>query len=254
MTETPVLDLHGLSMALIKEKGLEASKPYFFPNDYTHNNDYGAYLMAGLVAGEIVRVCGRHQDPGYRFLASCVTAGFGEWELPERIMLPVKPAVYENVAPPSEPEKLLSDVEDLGLAADRASVLDMIIRTARFFPTNVYNDMYEDVVGHEWYAGTVECAYQNGIIREELAPEGRFYPERPVTLEEFLVFAMNGYQSRKRFPQEQPCPYDGGCREFARPFVRAACSVGIIPPDGTARLDQVITRGEAVDMCRRMKI
>lgn len=254
VTGTPVLDLHGLSMAFIREKGLEASKPYFFPNDYTHNNDYGAYLMAGFVAGEIVRVCAGHQEPGYRFLASCVTEGFGYWELPEKIVLPVKPAIFENVAAPSLPEELLSDVENLGMPADRASALDMIIRTARFFPTNVYNDMYEDVVGHEWYAGAVECAYQNGIIQKELAPEKHFYPEQPVTLEEFLVFAMNGYQSRKHFPEDQPCPYDRKCRDFARPFVRAACSLGIISGDGSADLEKVITRGEAVDMCRKMKI
>ena len=69
----------------------------------------------------------------------------------------------------------------------------MIIRTVRFFPTNVYNDMYEDVVGHEWYAGTVECAYQNGMIDEHLV-EGTMWRIAPRVMEK-----RTGRKSR-RFP------------------------------------------------------
>lgn len=252
--EVPVLDLHRLSMEFVVEHGLEGSKPYYFPNDYTHSNDYGAYYMAGLVAQEITRACAGHGEPGYRFLAECVTDGFGFWKPAAEIVPPVKPAIYENVANPMEGNALLSEIENLQEDADRVSVLDMIIKTARFFPTNVYNDMFTDVVGHEWYAGTVECAYQNGIIDEHLVEEQRFYPEREVTLEEFLVFAMNGYKSRKTLPEEKTCVYDGSCREFARPFVRAACAIGLIPADGSADLKKVLTRGEAVDLCRMMKV
>ncbi|MCM1063320.1 MAG: GDSL-type esterase/lipase family protein [Eubacterium sp.] len=252
--EVPVLDLHGLSMEFVVEHGLEGSKPYYFPGDYTHSNDYGAYYMAGLVAEEIACACAGHQEAKYAFLAECVTKGFGSWEPAGEIVPPVKPAIYENVANPDEGGALLSEVENLSGNADRASVLDMIIKTARFFPTNVYNDMFTDVVGHEWYAGTVECAYQNGIIDENLVEEQRFYPERDVTLEEFLVFAMNGYKSRKTLPEERACAYDDKCREFARPFVRAACAIGLIPTDGSVDLNKAITRGEAVEYCRKMKI
>lgn len=254
VTEVPVLDLHQLSMDFVKAHGLEGSKPYFFPNDYTHSNDYGAYFMAGLVAKEIVRVCSQHQEQGYRFLAKCVTDGFGSWEPAEEIVLPVKPKIFENVVNPAEESKLLSEIENLSEPADRAAVLDMIIKTARFFPTNVYNDMFTDVVGHEWYAGTVECAYQNGMIDENLVEDQKFYPEKEVSLEEFLVFAMNGYKSRKSLPEEKPCPYDGSCKEFERPYIRAASSIGLIPPDGSADLKRIITRGEAVELCRSMNI
>ena len=130
----------------------------------------------------------------------------------------------------------------------------MIIKTVRFFPTNVYNDMFVDVVGHEWYAGTVECAYQNGMIDSHLVENKHFYPEKPVILEEFLVFAMNGYQSRKHFPKEQSCEYDTFCEDFARPFVRAAYGIGLLPHDGSADLKHVITRGEAVTLCRKMGV
>lgn len=252
--EVPVLDLHKLSREFIVKKGLEASKAYFFPNDFTHSNDYGAYYMAGFVAKEIVRVCGSHNEPRYRFLAKCVTEGFGQWKPAEPIAVPVKPKKFEAMINPWGENELLSDVQDLDAPLDRVTALDMIIKTARFFPTNVYNDMFTDVVGHEWYAGTVECAYQNGIIDEHLVTDNCFCPENRVTLEEFLVLAVNGYKSRKTLPQEAPCSYDDCCRPFALRFIRAARSIGLLKADGSEQLSRIITRGEAVEICRRMKI
>jgi len=253
--DVPVIDLHGLSMDFIVKNGLEASKAYFFPGDYTHSNDYGAYYMAGLVAQEIVRTCGGRQEPEYRFLAECVGTGFGAWAPAERIVPQVKPKIFEEMANPMEGARLLSDVDRLTEPADRVSVLDMIIKTAKFFPTNVYNDMFSDVVGHEWYAGCVECAYQNGMIDEGLVEDGKFFPLQPVTLEEFCVFAVNGFKSRRTIPVEvweKPCAYDGKCREFAKPYLRAACYLGLVEADGSAEPNRVITRGEAVGLCRKM--
>ncbi|MCD7813123.1 MAG: S-layer homology domain-containing protein [Lachnospiraceae bacterium] len=77
-------------------------------------------------------------------------------------------------------------------------------KTVRFFYTNVYNDMFADVIGHEWYAGAVECAWQNGIIDGHLVENGCFHPEKEVTLEEFFSFAVNGYKSRKELPGRIP--------------------------------------------------
>lgn len=250
----PVLDLHERSMEFIRRKGLEGAKPYFHSDDYTHSNDYGAYLFAGMVAEEILRVCGEHIRPAYRFLAECVTGGPGSWEPPEKIVMPRKPEIYENMKNPEEGAPLLSEVKNPGVPATRAAVLDMLIKTARFFPTNVYNDMFTDVVGHEWYAGAVECAYQNGMIEESLVEEGHFFPERKVTLEEFLVFAVNAYKSRKTLPAESPCVYDERCMEFSRGFVRGACAIGLIDCDGSEELSRVISVGEAVELCRRMRI
>ena len=254
VAEVPVLDLHKLSMEFVVERGLEASKSYFFPNDYTHTNDYGAYKMAGFVAAEILRVCAKHPEPGYRFLAKCVTHGFGEWQIPEKIVVPQKPKRYEDVVNPNAGSELLSDVKNLDKSATRADVLDMIIKSVRFFPTNVYNDMFVDVVGHEWYAGTVECAYQNGMIDANLVENDSFYPEKEVSLEEFLIFAMNGYQSRKHFPEEKPCVYDNSCEQYALPFVRAAYAIGLLSSDGSMDLKHVLTRGEAVNLCRKMGV
>ncbi len=253
----PVVDLHKRSMDFIVENGLEASKAYFFPGDYTHSNDYGAYYMAGLVAEEIVKAGGSRREPEYRFLAECVTAGFGAWKPEAKIVPPAKPKIFEEVANPEEGALPLAEVDRLSDPADRVSVLDMIIKTVKFFPTNVYNDMFTDVVGHEWYAGCVECAYQNGMIDKGMVEDQKFFPLQSVTLEEFLVFAVNGYKSRRAVPGEvwdKNCAYDAKCRDFARPYVRVACHLGLVPPDGSEELARVITRGEAVTLCRKLNI
>lgn len=74
----PVLDLHVSSREAIRQMGNKKAEAYFYPKDDTHLNDYGGYLMAGMVADEISRVCSGF--PGYGLLAACVTDGFGKWE------------------------------------------------------------------------------------------------------------------------------------------------------------------------------
>lgn len=128
----------------------------------------------------------------------------------------------------------------------------MVIKTARFFPTNVFNDLYEDIVGHEWYAGTVECAYQNGIIPPQMVTDHRFEPEKPVSMEEFLALVMGGYRSRKKMPEEVPCVWDTVCEPYCRPYVRAACSLGVIQEGDD--LKAIITRGRGAAICRVLDI
>lgn len=61
---TPLIDLHGKMMALIRRDGMQASRQWFHPCDYTHTNDFGACLAAGFVA-EALRSAGLiHQPPG----------------------------------------------------------------------------------------------------------------------------------------------------------------------------------------------
>jgi lysophospholipase L1-like esterase len=45
----PAVDLHEMSMEFIKEHGLYESGRWFYPSDFTHTNDYGAWKMAGYV-------------------------------------------------------------------------------------------------------------------------------------------------------------------------------------------------------------
>lgn len=58
----PVIDLHGYSAAWIKEHGMEASRSYFHPEDYTHTNEYGACLFAEWIAGELLKIFPKHLE------------------------------------------------------------------------------------------------------------------------------------------------------------------------------------------------
>ena len=251
-TETPVLDLHEHSCLWIKEQGVEAVRPYFFPGDYAHTNDFGAWKMAGVIACEIRNVCGNFEAEGYRFLAGCVTKADcrAEWKPQGPAVLPVKPKCFADIVNPEEGADPLDEIEGIAEKATRADALGILIKALRYFPVLVYNDMFDDIVGHEWYAGTVECAWQNGMIGEELVENRHFYPEKEISLEEFLMLAVSAYKGRRQLPEEKECIYDSRCSSCAKPSVRTACLLGWIAEDGSEDLGRVLTKGRIVEICR----
>jgi lysophospholipase L1-like esterase len=233
----PYVDLHARSMDFVTSNGREAARAYYFPSDYTHSNDYGAYLFAGFV---------------YEGLAKCgiVEADtFEEWKAPEEVpviklpeeTLAAEEGAGENAENTGDAGKAASGVtpaEDLFAGLERpddiltrAEAFEMVIKTVKFFPTNVYNDMFEDVVGHETYAGSIECALQNGIIPERWMKEKRIYPEKPVNLSEFLEILKLGYLSRRP---------DGKVLESLETY-------GLKDED-------TVKRGAAADICRQVKV
>lgn len=98
-TKVPVLDLHGVSMGYIVDTGMEEMERYFYPDDHSHPNDYGGYLMAGMVAREMERVFA--EFPEYQGLGKCVTKGYGKWHVPQKIVMQKKPKRLEHVRPVS---------------------------------------------------------------------------------------------------------------------------------------------------------
>lgn len=55
-TGVACIDLHDFSVGCLKKHGMERSCGYFHPGDYTHNNEYGAYLLASFLARELHRL------------------------------------------------------------------------------------------------------------------------------------------------------------------------------------------------------
>lgn len=241
--QVPVIDLHAYSAKLIQKLGMEAAKQYFFPGDYTHSNDYGAYKMAGVIA----RGLGSMETK-----AITIAQDRKEWTPKRPFELSKIPEELAGVENPFAEEDLFPDLERPTANCTRVEALDMVIKMAKFFPTNVYNDMFTDVVGHEWYAGSVECAYQNGMIVSDMIENQEFRPLEEVTLQDFIVFLINGYKSRKSLPEEIECPMDTEASDYARPYVRAAYQLGVLDDNwhGTDR----ISRERAADMCRQLRI
>lgn len=187
--QIPCVDLHAKSMAFVKECGREAAKRFFFPSDYTHSNDYGALRFAGNV----------YEDLAAAKLVEPKEMIF--WEMPKELPVLTIPEEYAGRKEPFT-EELFADLERPEDDLTRAEALEFVIQTMHFFPTNVYNDMFVDVIGHETYAGTVECAWQNGLIPEFMIQDNQFRPLEKITGKEFLAVLWNGYQSRKTVTAE----------------------------------------------------
>ena len=237
-SDVPVVDLHGASRRLIETNGLEKSKQWFFPGDYTHTNDWGAYRMAAFV-GRTLKLLGVLPQilPAEEWPCGAPTA-------------PLEPPAGAKDSRPENKTPLLADLERPGDTLTRAETFEMVIRTMHFFPINVYNDMFADVVGHEPYAGTVQCAAQNGLIPPFMAADGKLHPQQAATLEEFLAVLMAGYASRRALPTA-----DGSSRKMppsADEAVKLAVSLGFVP-EGLP-WNMPVTRGRAAALCRAVRL
>ncbi|MDO5424983.1 MAG: rhamnogalacturonan acetylesterase [Eubacteriales bacterium] len=229
-TGVPLLNLHQMSKAFILEHGCEDAKRFFYPSDYTHSNDYGAYRFAEFIAKELVR-CGIVED---------VQAG--EWNPPAKLPRLSVPAEFAGMKNPAE-QPLFENLERPGDLLTRAEALEFVIAAMRFFPTNVYNDMFTDVIGHETYAGSVECAWQNGLILPEMVRDQKIFPQELVTGGEFIRILLNGYKSRKPLPQ----PKEG--QDWADILADAFC----VLQEGFSK-EEPLTRALAADICQQFRI
>lgn len=53
--DVPVLDLHGRMKDMVCRAGMEAARVWYCPGDFSHTNDFGAYMAAGFVAEGLAR-------------------------------------------------------------------------------------------------------------------------------------------------------------------------------------------------------
>lgn len=284
--KVPLIDLHQVSMDFIKRTGLTDSARYFFPKDYTHTNDYGAYLMAGYVAKEIKRLhdslpipirtslCGKVYDPVMNTKRPMNMEELMESDNfvpPKSIHAAEPPEHLQNIpVPKAAPVCQVSytDLEGcpsgeliLKLAENgymhntsgafepaepmtRIDAVNMVTKVARFVPVNVYNDMFTDVVGHEWYAGVVECAYANGIVDPALLEGGTFKPDKPVTAEEMASFCANAYKCRIINNNITPYNKEVSCSPWFKKYTDTAALLGYVT-DGFAGAEQ-LTKEQAV--------
>ncbi|MCI8976514.1 MAG: hypothetical protein HFI99_05665 [Lachnospiraceae bacterium] len=252
--KVPVIDLHKESMEFILRTGLETAKAWFYPADYTHSNDFGAFRAAKVVADELKEICPE------LFADKAAGAGCCKkddcWQPEGSLVLPVCPERMKEKKNPLDEGELLSDIERPEDEITRAEALPMLIQALKFFPTNVYNDMYSDVIGHEWYAGAVECAWQNGIIPEEMTAGGRYQPDKALLLEELLAMAMNGFRGRKRIDAgsqgDKEPELAKKAATWAKKAIMEALSLSVVSADENPK--RTVKRSEAADMIRHLAL
>lgn len=232
----PVLDLHAYAMQLIRQEGLETAKRWFYPGDYTHTNDFGAYRMAGFVAGALGKAVGL---PVGDSSAWTPAPPFAPLTPPKDCALPAPDTDPFADYDATRPQEVLT----------RAEALELAIKALKLFPINVYNDLYADIVGHETYAGTVQCAAQNDLIPAAWVADGRLYPQRTVTAADFLAVLMPGAAGRR--PLAAPSPLPDSVPAYARFAAGQAVAEQLISADS---LNDPITRSDAAALCRRLHI
>ena len=232
----PVLDLHGYALALVQQDGLETAKRWFYPGDFTHTNDFGAYRMAGFVAHAL----------GDRLKLTVTNAP--AWP-PAPPFVPLTPPADCKIPAPDGDPFAAYDGDRPGDTLTRAEALELAIKALKLFPINVYNDLYNDVVGHETYAGTVQCAAQNDLIPAEWVADGSLYPGRTVTAADFLAVLMPGAAGRRTIAD--PVPVPDAVPLYAR---RAAGQAVAEHLTKTETLTEPLTRRDAAAICRRLHI
>lgn len=234
----PVVDLHGYAMRLIGEEGLEHAKRWFFPGDFTHTNDFGAYKMAGFVADELCRLFGAAPLP-------CPA-----WE-PQPPFVQAEPPADCALTPPEGCADLFAayDAQRPDALLTRVEALQLSITALRYFPINVYNDLYTDVVGHETYAGTVQCAAQNGLVPAAWTADGRLHPDAAVTKADFLAVLMPGYAGRRQLGLPAAVP------DSIPPYARESAGLALAEAlTEDAAWNEPLTRRAAAAICRRLKL
>jgi len=185
--QIPLADLHDKSKELVTQLGRDKVKSYYFPSDYTHGNDYGAFLFAGYVYEELLK---------QGVIVNDNKVSRFSWNPPKVLPEIVPPIDWDFIEDPRA-EKLFENLDNPDDKLTRVGALELVITAMHFFPTNVYNDAFDDIVGHELYAGTVECAYQNGLIPDNMINDNKFLPQNYITGREFMEIVMSGYRSRK---------------------------------------------------------
>lgn len=232
----PVLDLHAYAMTLVQQDGPETAKQWYYPGDNTHTNDFGAYKMAGIVA---------------RTLAEAVKltdADMPDWTPAPPFVLPTPPAGCTAHALEDDPFKDYDAERPLDKIT-RAEALVLATKARRLPPINVYNDLYKDIIGHETYAGAVQCAAQNGMIPAKWVEDGNLYPNSTVTTADFLSVLIPGAANRRLKAEDMPAS-DTASDQTKKTSEQAMAEALTAPQN----LDEPLTRGGAAAICRYLHI
>lgn len=176
--DVKLIDLHKESINVIKSVGRDDAKKWFYPSDYTHTNDFGAFKFAAFIYKEL-----------FNENAECT------WDAPNAFRVVKLPDVYLRTDDIIDNSSILS-VDRPDDRLKRYEALELVISALKYFPVNVYNDIFKDIVGHELYAGAVQCAYQNGIMPDYILEKEELCPEEYICGKEFLDYIECGLLGR----------------------------------------------------------
>ncbi len=130
----------------------------------------------------------------------------------------------------------------------RAEFFTMAYNTSMNLPFEEYKEVYSDVKEGHWFTSAIQTAYEIGVIDPAMAPEGKFYPDQPITREEAAtVFAKLAEIRRAKAKADIPSFTDEGeISDWTREGVNKSVKYGLFSgyPDGSFKPKGLITRAE----------
>ncbi len=182
----PCIDLHQVSVDWIKELGLEGAKPFFYPGDYTHTNDYGACSVAHLIRQEVMT---RSDLSGLRPL-------FAESSRP--LLSPARVSGWMAPPQPASPDSSKSGKITVTEALDYAQ------KSCKYFARNPIREIYElsSSEGTKTSAGGTELSPDKESTALLAAKQNGYYLEkynntnRPILWEEWKELLALAYSGR----------------------------------------------------------
>ncbi len=208
--QVPVIDLHTISFDLFCTLGNHVLKGYF--NDAAHTNDYGALLVAELLAKEIKD---KQITPLFQYLNNHVTPPWTPDEalrplsLGSPIEKPEKPILSIDL--PELPYidcKHIKQLQSLKEAMakglldpclkffhpfdeiPRGQFLFLFFKASKAPAKGSYQGKYCDIYKYEWDAQNVQAAIDGELIDEVTTPNDRFRPDDGLTGGELLSFII----------------------------------------------------------------
>ncbi|MFV0343859.1 MAG: rhamnogalacturonan acetylesterase [Anaerocolumna sp.] len=254
--QVPVIDLHSISFDLFCSLGNDVLKGYF--NDAAHTNDYGALVVAELIAKEIKN---QQIAPLCDYLVDTITP---PWT-PDESLRPLSQG-----SPIEKPEKpiLSTDLPELpyvdckhirqltGLKEamskglldpclkfyhpfdeiPRGQFLFLFFKAYKPSEKRSYQGKYCDIYKYEWDAQNVQAAIDEELIDETTTPNDRFRPDDGLTGGELLSFIVRSlHKPGNRFYNLTECEqqakslgliWEGYSRDL---YVnRADCTVALV--------------------------
>jgi lysophospholipase L1-like esterase len=208
--KVPVIDLHSVSFDLFCSLGNDVLKGYF--NDAAHTNDYGALVVADLIAKEIRE---KQITPLFHHLNNNVTPPWipDETLRPHSLGSPIdKPEIpILSTDLPELPYIDCRHIKHLSVLKEamakglldpclkfyhpydeipRGQFLFLFFKASKSPVKRSYQGRYCDIYKYEWDAGNVQAAIDGELIDETTTPNDRFRPDDGLTGGELLSFII----------------------------------------------------------------
>ena len=205
---TPFIDLHTLTMNKWIEIGLENISDYFIPGDITHTDDYGAKIIAEMVATNLSNI-----DETAEFIAKTSLEIFSPDS--DTRELPTEPAPEKGMFDIVPPYVDMPGIKKYDSCADafkkglmdpcvmhihptepmpRAQLLMIYLRALRLNGERPYLGKYCDIAKYEWDSSYVQTCIRENLIDETATENGYFRPDEPLTYGEFASFLIRGLE------------------------------------------------------------